>query len=112
VFDLAARQISNLSGAPHEKALGGLIREGLGVIGSKARIECASKDRKAVAAAIRRLGGKAKISLSEEPIATIGGIILTSPDGSVRFDNTFEARLERMRPDLRKGVAEILTGSV
>jgi V/A-type H+-transporting ATPase subunit E len=112
VFDLAARQISNAPGVSYEKALLGLIREGLEVIGPRARVEYAPKDRKVVAAAIRRLGGKAKIAFGEKPIETIGGIVLTTPDGSIRFDNTFEARLERMRPNLRKEVAAILTGGV
>ena len=111
VFELAAKEISSSSGAAHEKALAGLIQEGLDVIGAHARILCAAKDKKAVAAAIKRLGPKEKVSLDEEPIETIGGIVLTTSDGSVRFDNTFEARLERMRPTLRKEVAAILTGT-
>jgi V/A-type H+-transporting ATPase subunit E len=110
VFELAASQISNASEASYEKAMRGLIQERLDVIGPRAKVECASKDRRAVASAIKKLATKAKVSLEENPIETTGGIVLTTPDGSVRFDNTFEARLERMRPDLRKEVAAILTG--
>lgn len=36
---------------------------------------------------------------------------MTSMDGSVRFDNTFEARLERMRPTLRMEASAILTSA-
>jgi len=111
VFDLAAKQVSAASGAAQEKALAGLIQEGLDVIGGNAKIQCAAKDKKAVASAIKRLGPKGNVFLDEEPVETIGGVVLTTPDGSVRFDNTFEARLERMRPTLRKEVAAILTGS-
>ena len=109
-FDLAAKQISAVSGASQEKALASLIEEGLEVIGSRARVSCASKDRKAVSAAMKKLGNTAKLSLDEEDVDTMGGVILTTTDGTVRFDNTFEARLERMRPTLRKAVAAILTG--
>jgi len=109
-FDLAAKQISVVSGAPQEKALASLIQEGLDAIGSQATVSCSSKDRKAVSAAIKKLGSKAKLSLDDEEIDTIGGVILTTPDRTVRFDNTFEARLERMRPTLRKAIAAILTG--
>ena len=109
-FDLAAKQISVVSGAPQEKALVSLIQEGLDVIGPQAMVSCSSKDRKAVSAAIKKLGSKAKLSLDDEEIDTIGGVILTTPDRTVRFDNTFEARLERMRPTLRKAIAAILTG--
>jgi len=111
VFDLAAKQISLVSGVPQEQAVATLIREGLDVIGPRAKVSCASKDRKAVSSAIRKLGRKAKLSLDDGEIDTMGGVILTTPDGTVRFDNTFEARLERMRPTLRKAVAAILTGA-
>ena len=109
-FDLAAKQISAVSGASQEKALASLIEEGLEVIGPRARVSCASKDRRAVSAAMKKLGNTAKLSLDEEDVDTMGGVILTTTDGTVRFDNTFEARLERMRPTLRKAVAAILTG--
>jgi len=110
-FDLAAKQISTVSGAAQDKALTSLIQEGLDVIGPRAKVSCASKDRKAVSSAIRKLGSKAKLSLDDGEIDTMGGVILTTPDGTVRFDNTFEARLERMRPTLRKAVAAILMGA-
>ena len=110
-FDLATRQISSETGASQEKALVSLIQEGLDVIGPRASLQCAAKDRRAVSSAIRKFGSKAKLSQSGGEIDTVGGVVLTTPDGSVRFDNTFEARLERMRPTLRKEVAAILTGS-
>ncbi len=110
-FERATGEISGYSGAELEKALGRLVQEGLDVIGPKAKVQCASKDRKAVASIVKKLSAKAKLTLDEEPIETIGGVALATPDGSVRFDNTFEARLERMRPALRKEVASLLTGA-
>ena len=111
VFETATRKVSASSGDQYEAAMGRLIQEGLDVIGPRAKVQCASKDRKVVAAAIKKLAGKENVSLEEEPIETMGGIIMSTPDGSVRFDNTFEARLERMTPILRKEVAAILTGT-
>jgi V/A-type H+/Na+-transporting ATPase subunit E len=111
VFDLATKEISDSSGPSYEKSIAGLIREGIGVIGQKAKVESSSKDKKVVASAIKKLeGGQTKLTLDEEPLETMGGVVLSTPDGSVKFDNTFEARLERMRPILRKDVAAILTG--
>jgi len=110
-FELATRQVSSESGPSQEKALTSLIQEGVDVIGPRAKLKCATKDRRAVSSAIRKFGSKAKLSLDDEEIDTMGGVVLTTPDGSVRFDNTFEARLERMRPTLRKEVATILTGA-
>jgi V/A-type H+-transporting ATPase subunit E len=110
-FDSAIERVSSSSGAAYEKALGRLIQEGLDVIGPRAVVHCSSKGKKAVASAMRKLDRKAKVTLGAEPVETTGGVVLSTPDGSVRFDNTFEARLERMRADLRKDVATVLTGS-
>ncbi len=109
-FELAASKISGSSGSSYEKAITGLIEEGVAVIGPKAKVQCASKDKKAVLAAIKKAEGRAKVTFDDEPIETMGGVVLSTPDGAVRFDNTFEARLERMKPVLRKEVAAILTG--
>ena len=107
-FERATKEIES-GGAEYEKALGRLIQEGLDVISPRADVRCASKDRKAVAAVVKKLAGK--VTLSDEPVETIGGVVMSTPDGSVKFDNTIEARLERMRPALRKDVAAILTGT-
>ena len=109
-FEGAMRGISSSTGAGYERAMGSLIQEGLDIIGPRARIQCASRDRKVVASALKKLAGKEQVALDEESIETMGGVVMTTPDGSVRFDNTFEARLERMKPTLRKEVAAVLTG--
>jgi V/A-type H+/Na+-transporting ATPase subunit E len=41
---------------------------------------------------------------------SVGGIVISSADGFVTFDNTYEARLERLKPDLRKQIAQLFTG--
>jgi V/A-type H+/Na+-transporting ATPase subunit E len=110
-FDGATKEISTSSGASYERAIERLIQEGLDVIGPKAKVWCSTKDRRVVSSAVRKLGTKAKVTLEEDPLETIGGVVLSTPDGSVRFDNTFEARLQRMRSDLRKEVAGLLTGA-
>jgi V/A-type H+-transporting ATPase subunit E len=110
-FDSAIKEISTLSGASHEKAIIRLIQEGLDVLGPRAIVRCAAKDKRVVSAALKKLGGKARVSLDAKPVETIGGVVLATPDGSVRFDNTFEARLERMKAGLRKEVAAVLTGA-
>lgn len=112
VFDLATAEISSASGSSYEKSIEGLIREGIVVLGHKANVQCSSKDKKVVASAIKKLeGGQTKLTLDETPVETTGGVVLTTSDGSIRFDNTFEARLERMKPTLRKDVAGILAGA-
>jgi V/A-type H+/Na+-transporting ATPase subunit E len=107
-FELATKDISDSESYP--EAIGRLIEEGLEIIDRGAKVQCSSKDKKVVAAAIRKLDGSIKVSFEDEPIDTVGGVVLTTADGTVRFDNTIEARLERMKPMLRKEVAAVLTG--
>ena len=110
VFDAAVKELEKGSGARYDRSLTQLVKEGLEVIGPGARVHCRSKDRGAVLAVLRKLGGShSKVVLEEKSIDATGGVVVTSIDGSVRFDNTFEARFERMRPTLRMVVSAILT---
>lgn len=110
VFREALDSVSK-SSSQYERSLGRLIREGVAVIGKNAVVECNSKDRKAVSSIIKEINSKegAKLTLGEDAIEAIGGITIRSKDGSMRFDNTFEARLERMRPQLRRDVVQLLS---
>lgn len=110
VFEEAVRQLQQLSASRYEKSLVALLGEGVEVLGPSLTVHCNSNDRKVVSSAIGALSGKAsKLHLSEKAIDTIGGVVMTSTDGSVRFDNTFEARLERMKPTLRMEVSASLS---
>jgi V/A-type H+-transporting ATPase subunit E len=112
VFDSAVRKVSSLSDSALESSLAFLIREGLDVIGPRAVVHCSANQRKAVSGAVRKLNkGPVKLTVDEKGIETIGGVVLATSNGSMKFDNTYEARLERMRQTLRKEVAGILTGS-
>jgi len=53
-------------------------------------------------------GRAAALICAPESPACMGGVVLRSTDGSVRVDNTFEARLERFRQDLRTQAARLL----
>ena len=62
--------------------------------------------KKAVA---EKTGVKIKVRRGK-PINTIGGLLVESLDGSVRVDNTFEARIERFESELRAVIAKALFG--
>jgi V/A-type H+-transporting ATPase subunit E len=111
VFELAMAKVAKASPAEYEKAITHLLTEGVEFIGPEARVGCGAKDKKVVSAVIKKLNhGSTKLTLDDEDVRTIGGLVLTSSDGTVRFDNTFEARLERLRPMLRREVAGLLAG--
>ena len=110
VFETAMAKVAKASPAEYEKAITHLLTQGVEFIGPEARVGCSSKDKKVVSAIIKKLNhDSSKLTLDDEGVRTIGGVVLTSADGTVKFDNTFEARLERLRPMLRREVAELLT---
>ncbi len=110
-FAAAVGIISKAAPERYERSIVQLIREGIEVIGPKAVVYCRPEDRKVVGSAVRKFSkGPVKLSVGGEGLSTMGGVVLASGDGTVRFDNTFEARLERMRPALRKDVASLLGG--
>jgi V/A-type H+/Na+-transporting ATPase subunit E len=78
-------------------------------------IECNKNDIKLVENAIAdsfNENNKLKIKMSDHPINAIGGIRVKSADGSMTFDNTLDSRIERLKPLIRKSIAQMLRGEV
>lgn len=50
-----------------------------------------------------------RLSLSQETLEASGGVTVVSADGVIRFDNTFEGRIERLAESLQGFIAERLT---
>lgn len=53
-------------------------------------------------------GKETSIKVEPELEDSCGGVIVEKGDGSVRCDNTFEARLSRMKSEIRTKIAEVL----
>lgn len=49
-----------------------------------------------------------RLTLSLDPLNSIGGVLMMSADGNIRFDNTFEGRMERLAETLQGALAEWL----
>jgi V/A-type H+-transporting ATPase subunit E len=78
-------------------------------------VECNKNDIELVEKAISdsfKDNDKLKIKMSDHPLNAIGGIRLTSADGSMTFDNTLDSRIERLKPLIRKNIAQMLRGEV
>lgn len=78
-------------------------------------VECNKNDIELVEKAISDIfndNNKIKIKMSDHPLNAIGGIRLTSADGSMTFDNTLDSRIERLKPLIRKNIAQMLRGEV
>ncbi len=49
-----------------------------------------------------------RLTLSPEPLDSIGGVLVESADRTIRCDNTFEGRMERLDETLQGAIAEWL----
>ncbi|HZB99416.1 MAG TPA: V-type ATP synthase subunit E family protein [Nitrososphaeraceae archaeon] len=79
-------------------------------------VECNKNDielvKEAISDSFNDDNNKIKIKISDHPLNAIGGIRLTSADGSMTFDNTLDSRIERLKPLIRKSIAQMLRGEV
>lgn len=51
---------------------------------------------------------KKHLELCEQTLDCIGGVLVTSSDGDIRFDNTFEGRMEKFSEALQGAIADQL----
>ncbi len=105
VFSSALEQITNAdrSGNDYPNLIKTLIEEATQILGtSDITIFTNAKDRDTVQSIISQFSG---IELSSETIQCIGGIKVKSKDGAMSFDNTIDARIERLKPLIRKDIA-------
>ena len=80
-----------------------LLDESIKVLGtSNVIVECNSKDKSILQSILPKFSGA---TLSSNTINCLGGVLVKSKDGSMSFDNTLDARIERLKPLIRKDIA-------
>ncbi|HZW54778.1 MAG TPA: V-type ATP synthase subunit E family protein [Nitrososphaerales archaeon] len=104
------------SGREYESALKTMILEAMEQVGGAEFVVTAnSRDQQTLQRVIDQIASQrrsVKISRSSARLGkTIGGVTVASGDGYVMFDNTYEARLERLKPVLRKQIAQLFAVS-
>ena len=52
-----------------------------------------------------------RVQLADDPIEALGGVLVTSDDGRIRVDNTFEGRMSRLRAQIQHSILERLLPS-
>jgi V/A-type H+-transporting ATPase subunit E len=104
VFTKAIDQISNMArSGDYSNLIKTLLDESIEILGTtKVIIYTNSKDKNVVQDVLSKYPG-AEISL--ETINCLGGITVKSKDGAMKFDNTLDARIQRMKPLIRKEIA-------
>src|SRR5919109_247911 len=93
-----------------------ILKDSIRMIDSKELIvECNKNDieliEKVIADSFNE-NNKVKIKISDHTINAIGGIRVKSADGSMTFDNTLDSRIERLKPLIRKKIAQMLRGGI
>ncbi len=104
-FDKAIEQIkSSKHDANYSKLIETLLTEAIDTLGTKeVTISTNSKDKEIVNSLLSKFPGS---KLSSETIDCLGGVEVSSKDGSMSFNNTIDARLDRMKPLIRKEIAK------
>jgi len=104
VFSTALDQIANADrSGDYSNLIKTLIEEATQILGtSEILISTNAKDRDVVQSALSQFSGA---ELSSETFDCLGGIKVKSKDGTMTFDNTLDARIERLKPLIRKEIA-------
>ncbi len=104
VFSKALEQISNADrSGDYSNLIKTLLTESTQVLGtSEITVLTNTKDKQVVQSVLSQFPGS---ELSSETIDCLGGIIAKSKDGAMTFDNTIDARIDRLKPLIRKGIA-------
>ncbi len=104
VFSVALDQIANADrSGDYSNLIKTLIEEATKILGtSDISIFTNAKDKDAVQSALSQFSGAELLS---ETIDCLGGIKVKSKDGAMTFDNTIDARIERLKPLIRKEIA-------
>ncbi len=104
VFTKALDQITNNDrSGDYANLIKSLLDESIRILGtSEVIVYTNSKDRAVVQSALSGFTGS---ELSSDTIECIGGVIIKSKDGAMTFDNTLDARIERLKPLIRKDIA-------
>ena len=104
VFSTALDKIANADrSGDYSNLIKTLIEEATQILGtSEISISTNAKDKDVVQSALSQFSGA---ELSSETIDCLGGIKVKSKDGAMTFDNTIDARIERLKPLIRKEIA-------
>ncbi|MEM4290929.1 MAG: V-type ATP synthase subunit E [Candidatus Caldarchaeum sp.] len=105
VFHKLARMASEDSFEPELKKL---LDEAVELVGREMTVYSNEKGVEMLKRIMSKHQYKLPVHVSENPINTVGGVLAKSADGQVVYDNTLEARLERLKPLLRNEIAKMI----
>jgi len=103
-FSKALDQIANTDrSGDYSNLINNLLDESTKILGTtEVTVFTNAKDKDVVKSTLSKFSGA---KLSSDTIDCLGGIIIKSKDGTMTFDNTIDARIERLKPLIRKEIA-------
>lgn len=104
VFTKALDQIANADrSGDYSNLMKTLLDESTKILSTtKVIVSTNSKDKALVQSLLSKYLGA---ELSPETIDCLGGVVVKSKDGAMKFDNTLDARIQRLKPLIRKEIA-------
>jgi V/A-type H+-transporting ATPase subunit E len=114
-FEEARKKLATSGGKDTYRALmSTILDESISSVGSgEVLVECNKNDTELVRnilADLLKKNPKIQARLSDQHIEVIGGIRVKSADGTMTYDNTIDSRIERLKPLIRKNIAQMLRG--
>jgi len=104
VFSKALDEIANTERSEdYSNLIKSLLDESTKILGTtEIVVSTNTKDKEIVQSMLSQYPGS---EMSPEPISCLGGVKVKSKDGSMTFDNTVDAKIERLKPLIRKDIA-------
>jgi V/A-type H+/Na+-transporting ATPase subunit E len=100
----------------YKELMKNIVEESISAVGgsNEVIIECNKNDaelvRKVIMSPELQSKNKVQARVSDQHIDVLGGIRIKSADGAMTYDNTLDSRIERLKPLIRKNIAQMLRG--
>ena len=116
-FEEAKKKLQASSGTDsYKNLLKQMVEESISAVGGSNAVilESNKNDAEIVRKAVSELRDTGKVQqqaeVSDQHIDVLGGIRIKSSGGTMTYDNTLDSRIERLKPLIRKNIAQMLRG--
>jgi V/A-type H+-transporting ATPase subunit E len=115
-FEEAKKKLQASSGTDSYKdLLKQMVEESISAVGGSNTVIIESNKNDAeivrkIVSELRDTGKVQQAEVSDQHIDVLGGVRIKSSGGTMTYDNTLDSRIERLKPLIRKNIAQMLRG--